>query len=151
MAARYVHTNLIAKDWRRLSLFYQRVFGCRPVPPPRDLKGDWLNRLTGMKDAHITGEHLALPGYGEQPPTLEIFSYNTMEEPSGRTLNRAGFAHIAFEVGDVPAMLQRVLEEGGSQVGELVQAQYPGGVTATFVYAADPEGNIIELQSWSKQ
>ena len=151
MATRYVHTNLIAKDWRKLSLFYQRVFECRPVPPPRDLKGDWLNRLTGIPDAHITGEHLILPGYGEQLPTLEIFSYETIDESSSKTLNRAGLAHLAFEMDDVSAALQRVLDEGGTQIGELVQAQYPGGVTATFVYAADPEGNILELQSRSKQ
>ncbi len=150
MGTRYVHTNLIAKDWRKLSLFYQCMFGCRPVPPPRDLKGDWLDKLTGIPNAHITGEHLTLPGYAEQLPTLEIFSYESMEEEPRKALNRTGFAHLAFEVDDVPAVLQQVLKEGGSQVGELVQAQYPGGVTATFVYAADPEGNIIELQSWSK-
>lgn len=151
MATRYVHTNIIAKDWKRLSLFYQCVFGCRPVPPPRDLKGDWLDKLTNIKDAHIVGEHLALPGYEAQPPTLEIFSYESMDEASPKALNRAGLAHLAFEVDDVRAVLQRILEEGGAQIGTLVQAPYPGGVTATFVYAADPEKNIIELQSWSQQ
>jgi predicted enzyme related to lactoylglutathione lyase len=30
---RYVHTNLIARDWRKLAAFYQLVFGCLPVPP----------------------------------------------------------------------------------------------------------------------
>lgn len=150
MGTRYVHTNVIAKDWKRLSLFYQRVFGCRPVPPPRDLKGEWLDKLTGIENVHITGEHLILPGYSDQLPTLEIFSYESMEEGSLKALNRTGLAHLAFEVDDVPAMLQRVLDEGGAQIGELVQAQYPGDVTATFVYAADPEGNILELQSWNK-
>ena len=28
--ARYAHTNLIARDWRRLVDFYQTVFGCVP-------------------------------------------------------------------------------------------------------------------------
>jgi predicted enzyme related to lactoylglutathione lyase len=30
--ARYVHTNLIARDWRALAGFYQRVFGCSFCP-----------------------------------------------------------------------------------------------------------------------
>ena len=36
-----------------------------------------------------------------------------------------------------------------TQVGELVKTAYEDGRNAVFVYAADPEGNIIELQSWS--
>jgi predicted enzyme related to lactoylglutathione lyase len=34
--AKYVHTNLIAKDWKRLSGFYETVFGCVAVAPERD-------------------------------------------------------------------------------------------------------------------
>jgi len=39
MATKYTHTNLIAKDWKRLLAFYQEVFGCIPVLPERDLSG----------------------------------------------------------------------------------------------------------------
>ena len=39
ITARYVHTNLIARDWRVLARFYQEVLGCVPVPPERDLSG----------------------------------------------------------------------------------------------------------------
>ena len=31
MAFRYAHTNIVAKDWRNLSQFYQQVFHCRPA------------------------------------------------------------------------------------------------------------------------
>lgn len=147
---RYVHTNLIAKDWKKLSLFYQHVFDCKPAPPQRDLSGEWLDRLTGLSGAHIVGEHLVLPGYGEDHPTLEIFSYGEMNSDNPKALNGIGLGHLAFEVEDVSATLEQILKEGGSQVGELVRTEYPNHVTATFVYAKDPEGNIIELQSWSK-
>jgi hypothetical protein len=46
MRAKYVHTNLIAKDWKKLATFYERLFGCVPVPPERDLSGQWLEALT---------------------------------------------------------------------------------------------------------
>jgi predicted enzyme related to lactoylglutathione lyase len=39
--ARYVHTNLIAQDWPALASFYKQVFGCVPLPPERDFKGEW--------------------------------------------------------------------------------------------------------------
>jgi hypothetical protein len=45
-------------------------------------------------------------------------------------------------------MLAQVLAAGGSQIGELIRADYPDGRQATMVYAADPEGNILELQNW---
>jgi predicted enzyme related to lactoylglutathione lyase len=149
MKIRYVHTNIIAKDWKKVSLFYQRVFGCKPVPPQRDLSGEWLDELTGIKDVHIMGEHLALPGYEEFLPTLEIFSYSSMNTDNPKAINSIGLAHLAFEVDDVQAILQKIKEEGGGQVGELIKTEYPNKVIATFVYAKDVEGNIIELQSWS--
>jgi predicted enzyme related to lactoylglutathione lyase len=31
--ATFGHVNLVARDWRALAAFYQRVFDCVPVPP----------------------------------------------------------------------------------------------------------------------
>ena len=47
-------------------------------------------------------------------------------------------------------MLKKVLAKGGGMVGELVHANYEDGRKATFVYARDIEGNILELQSWDR-
>ncbi|MBD5520249.1 MAG: VOC family protein [Lachnospiraceae bacterium] len=144
---RYVHTNIIAKDFQKLVDFYKDVFQCKSIGETRDLRGEWLDKLTGIPNSHIMGEHLCLPGYGEDHPTLEIFSYDNMME-SEHSVNTCGIAHIAFEVDDVEATLQRLLEKGGKQIGEVVKAEYEDGRNAVFVYAADCEGNIIELQSW---
>ena len=147
---RFAHTSLIAKDCEKLIGFYKAVLGCRSIGETRDQKGEWLDRLTGLPGAHIVGEHLLLPGYGEDHPTLEIYSYGQMEEGLLPVTNRPGFAHIAFEVDDVRETLQKVLAHGGSMVGELVTADNPNhdNKRAVFVYARDPEGNILELQSW---
>lgn len=147
---RYVHTNIIAKNASKLIDFYKTVFHCKSINETRDLRGKWLDRLTGLNGAHITGEHLLLPGYGKDHPTLEIFSYNTLKETTFAEINRPGIAHIAFEVDDVEVTLKEIISAGGSSAGELVTAPYPDGLEAVFVYAKDPEGNIIELQSWRK-
>lgn len=76
MKAKYKHTNIIAKDWRLLSKFYQEVLGCVLVPPERDLQGAWLDKGTGVPNAHFAGMHLRLPGFGESGPTLEIYQYS---------------------------------------------------------------------------
>ncbi len=150
MPTRYAHTNLIAKDWRQLAAFYEDVFGCVPVPPERDLSGEWLDRATGLSDARVTGIHLRLPGYGDDGPTLEIFQYDAMPERPPAAPNLPGFAHVAFAVDDVEAVARAVLGHGGSAVGELAVRELPGVGVITFRYVADPEGNLIELQRWER-
>lgn len=145
--ARFGHTNLIARDWQSLSRFYQDLFGCIPVPPVRDFKGPDLDRGTGIRGAELRGEHLRLPGHGPEGPTLEIFNYNFLEERAALAVNRPGFGHIAFVVDDVPSAREAVLAAGGQPVGEVVTLTNALGKQLTWVYVADPEGNVIELQS----
>ena len=147
--ARFVHTNLIAQDWKKLAQFYEHVFGCTPVLPERKLAGQWLEDGTGVPGAEICGMHLRLPGYGDEGPTLEIYQYNHHEERPETAANRLGFGHIAFAVDDVEAAREAVFAAGGGALGEVVSLQVPGAGRVTFVYLTDPEGNIIELQRWS--
>lgn len=147
LKARYIHTNIIARDWRALAAFYREAFGCRPSGPERDASGEWLDRGTGLSGARIRGAHLLLPGHGEGGPTLEIFAYSENAPRPGPGANREGITHIAFEVDDIEEALKRVLEHGGALLGEISRAGVEGAGTFTFVYVTDPEGNIIELQS----
>jgi predicted enzyme related to lactoylglutathione lyase len=144
---RYVHTNLVARDWRRIAKFYETVFGCTPVPPERDLKGQPLDDATGLPSAHIRGIHLRLPGHGDDGPTLEVFEYDEELEGVDSAANRPGFAHIAFAVEDVHAVRAAVLDEGGGELGKLVSHEVAGVGWITFAYLMDPEGNLIEVQS----
>ncbi len=73
--------------------------------------------------------------------------YVEKEDADAPCINRCGLAHLAFEVDDVEEILKLVLQEGGSQIDVVVKADYEDGRKAVFVYAADCEGNIIELQS----
>ena len=149
IGAKYTHTNLIAEDWRTLANFYQHVFGCVPIPPERDFQGEKLEAGTGIPGAHLRGAHLQLPGYDDNGPTLEIFNYNILEQRSKTAVNRPGFGHIAFSVDDVAVAQTAVLQAGGNAIGEIVTLQVATGAKVTWCYVTDPEGNIIELQSWS--
>lgn len=149
MKIKYKHTNIIARDWRKLARFYQEVLGCVIIPPERDLTGTWLDAGTGVMNAHLMGAHLRLPGHGDDGPTLEIYQYSSNEPRAATAANREGIMHLAFEVDNVESVTSAVLENGGSKVGDIVSSQVEGVGLLTFVYLADPEGNIIELQSWS--
>jgi predicted enzyme related to lactoylglutathione lyase len=148
MLVRYSHTNLIASDWRVLARFYEEVFGCTPVPPERDFRGTDLEAGTGITGARLRGSHLRLPGHGSNGPTLEIFQYEPQLDSIGSAVNRPGFAHIAFEVGDVSSFRDMILSRGGRAVGEVVTLPV-GERKVTWCYVTDPEGNIVELQSWT--
>ena len=150
MKATYVHTNLVANDWRKLSEFYRAVFACVPVPPERDYAGADLERGTGVPNASLRGVHLRLPGHGSDGPTLEIFEYGENLPDQPRAVNRPGYGHIAFSVDDVAAARNEVLAAGGSTVGDIVTLRTADGRDVSWCYVADLEGNIIELQSWER-
>lgn len=145
---KYVHTNIVAEDWKSLSQFYIDVFDCKEKPPERNFSGQWLDRATGLQDATLEGIHLILPGYGDSGPTLEIFSYGSIVESGDSMANKKGFSHIAFLVDDVEQTYKYALANGASELGQITVNEVENVGKLTFVYFKDPEGNIIEIQSW---
>jgi len=147
---KFAHTNIVARNWEKLAQFYIDVFNCEPVYPERDMSGEWIDRITMIRDVHIEGIHLRLPGY-ENGPTLEIFKYEKNDaKDRDMLINHYGFAHIAFHVDDVDETLDKFLEFGGSKYGQLVEKEMKGLGILTIIYAKDPEGNIVEIQNWKQ-
>jgi predicted enzyme related to lactoylglutathione lyase len=148
---KYVHTNLIAKDWKKLAQFYIDVFECEPTYPDRDLSGDWIDKMTRIPGVKIRGIHLKLPGY-DNGPTLEVFEYDPQSEIAGeQIINDRGFRHIAFHVSNVEEIMKRLIADGGKAYGELTEKEIKGLGIIKAIYATDPEGNIIEIQNWKKE
>jgi predicted enzyme related to lactoylglutathione lyase len=147
---RFAHTNIAAKNWKLLSEFYVKIFGCKIKPPERKLSGSWLDRAIGLQNAALEGVHLLLPGHGNDGPTLEIFSYKDMYESEPIMANCVGLTHIAFEVHDVDQILDKAIKNGGQILGKVTEKTIDGIGVLNFVYFRDPEGNIVEIQSWKK-
>ena len=147
--ARFGHVNVTGADWRRLAAFYGDVFGLEPVPPMRDYRGPDLDAGTAIKDAHLTGAHLRLPGHGPDGPTLEIYQYDRVDVGRPPKADRSGWGHVAFQVPNVAGALRAVRDAGGGQLGEVVTLTTADGRHVTWCYATDPDGNIIELQAWT--
>jgi catechol 2,3-dioxygenase-like lactoylglutathione lyase family enzyme len=146
--AKYVHTNLIARDWRELARFYVEVFGCEPVPPERDAHGPWLDSATGLGGARLQGVHLRLPGGGPDGPTLEIYTYDDTRVRPVSMPNDTGYGHLAFLVDDVSTAARDVVNNGGTLLGQIATTNVMGVGDLEVVYVRDPEGNVIELQTW---
>ena len=75
---------------------------------------------------------------------LELFEYSSPASnasPEQRAANDYGIRHLCFEVDDVVAALDKVVELGGSRINDPVTLA--AGITAT--YCRDPFGNLLEL------
>jgi len=147
---RFAHVNIISKNWEKLVKFYSDTFNCKIVPPLRNQSGDWLDKGTGMKNAVLKGAHLRLPGHGNNGPTIEIYQYDEIEDQDFIKPNKRGFSHIAFEVSNIEQNLRKIIDNGGSYLGELTSKEVEGVGLLKFIYTRDIEGNIIELQNWTK-
>lgn len=148
--ARYVHTNIVARDWRKLARFYEQALGCLPIGVEREYRGAWVTDVTSLPEIELAGRHLRLPGWGDDGPTLEIFTYSRQPDRPPSAANQPGFAHIAFHVDDVPAARAAILAGGGQDLGKLHEMDVPGAGHITLIYMTDPEGNIVELQHWRR-
>jgi glyoxylase I family protein len=149
MGAVFHHTNIVSHDPERLAEFYIDVFDCTRNGPRRDLQGDWIERGTGLKDAHITGVMLRLPGHGDEGPNLEIFKVEGSDPTVPGKVNRPGLMHVCFTVDDAYETLDKILAAGGQRQGEIVDTGVvPGVGRADFAYARDPDGNIVEIVAW---
>jgi catechol 2,3-dioxygenase-like lactoylglutathione lyase family enzyme len=149
MPTKYLHTNITARDWRALADFYTRVLDCTQHAPEFSESRPWLGRGTGVPGAHVEGVHLRLPGWGPEGPTIEMYGFEPTDGRQAHETVGPGIGHLAFLVDDVDATFARVLAAGGSRFGEVAEGDVPGRGRIRFVYVKDPEGNIIELQSWS--
>ena len=148
MKSRFKHVNIIATDWDALAKFYEEVFGCVRILPESRISDPWLARGTGVPGASLRGLKLTFPGCDKNGPLLEIFQFSESEEKLPAKANRRGFGHLAFEVEDVTGALKEIVVHGGSALGEVTVHEDSTGAF-TFVFATDPEGNIVELTNWA--
>jgi glyoxylase I family protein len=146
----YLHTNLTVKDIEKMKAFYENVFGCVSVREIQQLTGKWIEGITSVKDGEIKYVHLRFPGHGSNGPELELIEYVNPTKEYEITPNTLGFGHISFSVENVHEALKQVVQAGGGSVGDVVTVEVPKRGLLTEVYATDPEGNVIELQSYAK-
>lgn len=145
MATSFSHVCIVSEHPLDLAEFYTAVFSCERSGPDRDLSVPALAKGMGLPGAHVKGIHLTLPGGGSG--TLEIFSLPDMIEGT-RATNALGLMHLSFRVDDLAVTVDGILARGGSLQGEVAELEVAGVGSAAFVYAKDPDGNLIEVQQW---
>jgi len=146
---KYLHTNLTVRNIEKMKEFYVSVFGFSPVREIHMIEGEWIEKITKVGEGKIKYVHLKFPGFQSPGPELELIQYLNPTKQYDITPNTYGFGHLAFSVSDVKEALDLVTSAGGGSIGEIVTVEVPNRGLLTEVYATDPEGNIIELQSYA--
>jgi catechol 2,3-dioxygenase-like lactoylglutathione lyase family enzyme len=134
------HFALTVSDVGRAVAFY-RNFGLEVIAD-REVKGDYVERITGLPGVQVRICHLS--GHGHN---LELLEYKA---PAGarraRGLQDVGSAHVCFLTDDLDAECERLR-------GLDVPFRSPGPVTTTSgpnkggkgIYVEDPDGNAVEV------
>ena len=78
---------------------------------------------------------------------LELWQYHAPtrvgDDPAHRGAHELGLRHLAIEVDDVHAALDRLVELGGTRMGDPLRFDHGGEA----VYCRDPFGTIIEFMT----
>ena len=140
---KFGHVSIVARDTDRLADFYKEVFGCEETVKRRTMSGDLISRGNGVPNSEIYAAWLSLPGV--DGPFLEIHQYKRLQDRPTPAVNQPGYGHMSFEVEDIRATFDAVIDAGGAPLGEIVELG-TADAPCLCVYMRDPEGNVVELE-----
>jgi glyoxylase I family protein len=136
----FAHPALVVPDLEKARSFYEQMFGFRHFCDEGWQNNDTVDKVVGVKGSACRGYTLA--GHNCY---LELFEFSApgQDGPAPVTLgpHQPGIRHLCFFVDDCRAEYRRLLDLGGSTLGE--PTDIGGGVYTA--YCRDPFGNIIEL------
>ncbi len=135
------HTSFTVSDLDRSVDFYTNVLGFELIHRGgRDPK--FIERVVAVQGADIEVAYIQAPGH-----RLELIEYRA---PADRRQVEcrpcdAGFAHIAFDVDDIDAVLRAVRAAGVTPLGEPLSLVHGPNRGGRVVYTRDPDGVTVEF------
>ena len=152
MLERIDHVNLVVGDMPRMVAFYRDVLGMR-LTKQAVISGPWIEAVTGLPPVEAEVAFLEAAG----GPGIELIRYRTPagSRPDGLGLpNTQGLRHIAFRVTDIDSLVAAIRAAGINMLSEVQQVPASqvdyADERKRLVYCRDPEGNLLELCSFSK-
>ena len=144
------HINIVVADLERAAQFYQAVFGyARGFSAT--LEGQWIETVTGLQNARAQCLFLDAPDGGAR---IELIRYDAPDAatPPSPSPNQRGLRHIAFEVEDIDATLNRVRVLGIAPISEAVEVPFRVANLGVkrLAYFHDFDGTLVEIAAYRK-
>ena len=141
--SRVHHTSFTVSDLDRSLEFYCDLLGCE-IMARQEKEGGYLAAIVGHPDAHVRMAHLRVPG---EEHVIELFEYVA---PDGAKADvrpwNVGASHICFLVDDLPALYERLVEQGvTSFVSPPIEVDTGINTGGYGLYVLDPDGLAVEL------
>lgn len=106
-----------------------------------EMGGEFLGEVTGAHGAAVRMAVVTVAGQ-----TIELLEYRDIRRESGSSRPYdPGFAHLAFEVDDIDAVLTRIAEFGWTAQGTPQPIAGGTKVGTRVMYAVGPNGETIEF------
>jgi catechol 2,3-dioxygenase-like lactoylglutathione lyase family enzyme len=149
------HVNIVVEDIERAARFYSDVLGLTRGFE-KTLEGAWIDKVTGVPGARALCVFMEAPrdANSSSPTRIELLQFLA---PAGASfnLNRVpsthGIRHIAFNVDDLEALIEKLRTWNVEIVSEPVEVPFAVGNLGRkcLFYFYDPEGNLLEAAAYS--
>lgn len=113
-ALKFIHVNIICADWEKLCGFYRDTFACVNVGKIKNHQGDYKEKVIGVPEVHVVGQHVLLPGFAKDYPTLEIFTYSVKGRKQPCDEKSLGINCLGFVCEDLEAAASKLVANGGT-------------------------------------
>lgn len=144
------HINIVVADLQRAADFYASVFGFARGFSAR-LEGEWIETVTGLAGARAECLFLESPDGGAR---LELIRYDAPDAATAPALgpHERGLRHIAFEVEEIDATLERVRTLGIVPFSAPVEVPFRVANLGAkrLAYFHDFDGTIVEVASYER-
>ena len=145
MLKRIDHVNVVVSDLKAATDFFSRLGFF--VQHQGNLEGPWISSIVNLENVRASYVQLSLDRSGSN---LELIEFQNPRSPSQGTEsksipNQLGIRHIAFEVDDIDALVDRLRMEGIVFFGEI--QTYPA-TGKKLVYCYGPDGIILEFAQY---
>jgi lactoylglutathione lyase len=137
------HAGVTVRDLERSIAFYERFVGAQVLWRRAKIESEYVRGVVGLSDACMSAALLHLPDGG----ALELVQY---DHPKGEFVRPRpcdiGGVHLAFVVGDVASLYERLAAAGVeiTSTPECLRGEGRAG-GFRFLQARDPDGALLEF------
>ncbi|MGM7699714.1 VOC family protein [Microbacterium sp. A84] len=137
---RFDHVGITVADLDTVTKFFLDL-GLEKLGGPVQMEGEFLDTVCGIPEARTTIVMLQAPGGGTG---VELSGFERPDPEPGQPsamANELGLRSVAFEVDDLPALVERLDEDGYELIGGVGEYEH----IWRMAYVRGPEGIIVAL------